>query len=394
MAQQRKIIYIIGSFNVGGAEKQLSMLASSLAKQNHQVHLFSLESSGPLRESLEDAGVNTHLGGYDSNAPRWQKILLLMRAQLRLLRLLFNVKPQVIHAFLPLTNFMGALAGHVSGVKIVITSRRALGTHQDRHRWWSIFDRLANRWSTVITGNSQAVIDDTIRRDRVAPGKMRLIYNGLNLGGHSVFSIERHAIRSGLGLTKEMVGIVYVANLIPYKGHLELIEAHSFLCRKRKNLRLFLIGEDRGIGDSLERRSQQLGVASSVFMLGRRNDVSRILSAMDIGVMASHEEGCSNALLEKLAAGLPVAATAVGGNTEVLSNMPGCVLSKPRSAEALAAAIEILIGKESLPSISARHRIDSITRRFSVSTMVDAHERLYWGNNELSRAEASDGTAS
>lgn len=309
-----------------------------------------------------------------------------MRAQLRLLRLIFNVKPQVIHAFLPLTNFMGALAGHVSGVKTVITSRRALGTHQERHRWWSIFDRLANRWSTVITGNSQAVIDDTIRRDGVAPGKMRLIYNGLNLSGDSVFSNERHAIRYSLGLTKETVGIVYVANLIPYKGHLELIEAYSFLCRKHKNLRLFLIGENRGIGDSLDHHSQRLGVASSVSMLGRRNDVSRLLSAMDIGVMASHEEGCSNALLEKLAVGLPVAATAVGGNPEVLADMPGCVLSKPRNAKALAAAIEILIGRESLPSISARQRIEGIRKNFSVSTMVDAHEQLYWGKNELSRA--------
>lgn len=388
--EKKKVLFVIGSFHVGGAETQLSMLAMELVKRGRQVHLFCLENDGPLRSSLDKAGVHTHVGRYDSNAPRWLKMLLLMRAQISLCTLIFKHRPQVVHAFLPLTNFMGAFAGHIAGVETVITSRRALGTHQERHRWWPLFDRLANRWSTLVTGNSQAVIDDTARRDGLAREKMRIIYNGLKLSGYDVFSADRLAIRSSLGLNEKHIGIVYVANLIPYKGHLELIEAFSLIRKNNPYVRLFLVGEDRGIGDSLKQYVERLGVGSSVSLLGRRDDVSRILCAMDIGVMASHEEGCSNALLEKLAGGLPVAATAVGGNPEALADMPGCVLSKPRDAEALAAAIESLINNENLPSIQARHRIDNILKRFSVSAMINAHELLYWPEYEAHSADNRD----
>lgn len=373
----KKILFVIGSLQVGGAETQLSMLATELVRRGWTAHLFSLEDGGPLRETFETGGVHVHIGGYDSCAPRWKKILLLARAQCRLIWLSIKVRPLVVHAFLPLTNFMGALAARMAGIGAIVTSRRALGTHQDRHKWWPWFDRIANRCSTVITANSQAVVEDTIRRDGVAPGKLRLIYNGLNLDGVGIFSEARKPVRESLGLLEEDIALVFVANLIPYKGHRELIEGFAVVYRTHPEVRLFLIGEDRGIGGELSVLAERLQVASAVKMLGRRNDVSNLLCGMDIGVMASYEEGCSNALLEKLAAGLPVVATRVGGNSEVLEGMPGCVLTAPKDASSLAFGIGSLIGVECLPSPAARLRMDRVSNSFSVATMVKAHEDLY-----------------
>lgn len=373
----KEIIFVIGSLQVGGAETQLSMLATELVRRGWTAHLFSLEDSGPLRKTFETGGVHVHIGGYDSRAPRWKKALLLARAQLRLIWLSLKLRPQVVHAFLPLTNFMGALAGRIAGIRVIVTSRRALGTHQDRHKWWPWFDRIANHCSTVITANSLAVIEDTIRRDRVDPGKVRLIYNGLRLDGGDVFSEARKSVRESLGLSENEVALVFVANLIPYKGHRELIEGFAVVYRTHPEVRLFLIGEDRGIGSELSVLAERLQVASAVKMLGRRNDVPSLLCGMDIGVMASHEEGCSNALLEKLAAGLPIVATRVGGNSEVLEGMPGCVLTDPKDANSLAVGISSLIGIECLPSSEAQLRAGKTSKRFSVESMVRAHEELY-----------------
>jgi glycosyltransferase involved in cell wall biosynthesis len=98
---------------------------------------------------------------------------------------------------------------------------------------------------------------------------------------------------------------------------------------------------------------------------------------MDLGVMSSHEEGFSNALLEKLAAGLPVVATNVGGNPEALENMPNCVLVKPQDAEDLARGLALAIGQLGAdePDRAIRRRL--VRERYSVDAMVDAYERLY-----------------
>jgi glycosyltransferase involved in cell wall biosynthesis len=102
-----------------------------------------------------------------------------------------------------------------------------------------------------------------------------------------------------------------------------------------------------------------------------------LLSAMDIGVLASHEEGFSNALLEKLAAGLPVVATDVGGNPEALEGMPDCVLVKPEDAEDLSRGLASLINQLAGAAAGREMRRRLVRERYSVDAMVDAYERLY-----------------
>jgi glycosyltransferase involved in cell wall biosynthesis len=98
---------------------------------------------------------------------------------------------------------------------------------------------------------------------------------------------------------------------------------------------------------------------------------------MDVGVIASHEEGFCNALMEKLAAGLPVVATDVGGNPEAVSGMPGCVLVKPRDPADLARGLLAVV--ERLPEQTAdrKYRQQVMRERYSIRTMVDAYETLY-----------------
>lgn len=378
-----KILFVIGSLHIGGAENQLLLLATELVRRGRQVLLFSLENDGPLKAALSSAGVHVRTGGYDSRVPRWRKILLLIRAQWRLFLLAATSRPQVLHAYLPLTNLMGAVAGRAAGVRMIITSRRALGTHQDRHPWWPWFDRIANRLSTVITANSRAVVEDTLARDRVDEGKIRLIYNGLRISNAVPDSASRNAERSSLGLEDRHIAIVCVANLIPYKGHFDLIEAFAALHAKYPDVRLFLVGEDRGIASTLTERMSALGIGSVVQLLGRRADVWQLLSAMDVGVMASHEEGFSNALLEKLAAGLPVVATDVGGNGEALADMPDCVLVKAKDAVDLSCGLEKVVANVSVSVVRNRQRREMVIARYATENMVERHEAIYgngaWG---------------
>jgi len=168
-----------------------------------------------------------------------------------------------------------------------------------------------------------------------------------------------------------------VANLIPYKGHSELVEAFARIAAGDPRLKLFLIGKDRGIAQALMSTACRLGVANKINLMGQRSDVPTLLSAMDIGVLASHEEGFSNALLEKLAAGLPVVATDVGGNPEALEDMPNCFLVRPKDPEDLARGLRDAVGSLGADDRNRKIRQSLVRERYSVDAMVDAYERLY-----------------
>jgi glycosyltransferase involved in cell wall biosynthesis len=216
-----------------------------------------------------------------------------------------------------------------------------------------------------------------VARDGIARDKLALIYNGLQFAVPSDIVELRRRLRQELSLEEGDIALVCVANLIPYKGHAELIEAFGQLLAEGANVTLFLVGQDRGIGASLAAQAEALGVADRVRFLGRRSDVKTLLYAMDIGVMASHEEGFSNALLEKLAAGLPVVATSVGGNPEALEGMPDCLLVEPKNPASLLGGLRQAVTHAAESAQRRDLRSQLVIDRYSVEATVGRHEKLY-----------------
>jgi glycosyltransferase involved in cell wall biosynthesis len=373
------ILFVIGSLGLGGAESQLVMLARGLSRRGTRCAVFVLEPWGPLGSGLTSAGIRIIDGGFDSSAPRAIRIVQLLRALLRLWWFAIRTRPGVIHGFLPVTNLFAALAGRCAGIPMIVTGRRALGTHQDRYPLFKPFDRLTNRLSHRVTVNSRAVGNDTIRRDGIDPHRLVLIPNGLDSSRFAVAADDRPAIRESLGLLPKDRIIVCVGNLIAYKGHADLIDAFGAVLKNRTSIRLLLAGEDRGIGALLRQRADALGIVGAIEFLGRRSDIERILAAGDLFVLPSHEEGFSNALLEAMASGLPVVATDVGGNREALEDGALGLLVPPGNPAALAAAIGRLLDDTTLGnSLGARAR-SRISQHYSPESMIDAHLALYNG---------------
>lgn len=372
-----KVLFAVGSLELGGTESQVAMLIRELMHRGYRCELFVLEAKGPFRSILEQHGVPVHDGGCDSGAFKAVKVFLLLRALCRFWLLALRLKPDVLHAFLPLMNFMGSLAGRAAGIRKIITSRRALGTYQDRHPNQKLFYRIANALSDRVTVNSVAVWRDVVRRDGIAAEKLVLIRNGLDIGRFSEQEGARDAVRKNLMLGDGELGMVAVGNLIPYKGHADLIKALPKVLQKTGNVRLFIAGEDRGIQSDLERLASSLAVSDRVHFIGRRDDVPSLLMAMDIYVMPSHEEGFSNALLEAMAAGLPIVATDVGGNREALDDGSAGMLVPPHDPEVLYRAIAKLLDDGVLRSrIAAMAK--ACAQAYSIPEMVEAHIRLYF----------------
>jgi len=341
------------------------------------VDVFLFEKTGLLIEQLRQAGVPMQDGGYRTLGSKIRKLISISLCQARLFWRLLWLRPDVVHGFLPLPNFMGAVAGRMAFVPLVITSKRALGRYQDRDPGFRWLDRIANALSHVITANSRAVARDAQARDGYDISRIVVIPNGLDFSRFDETRHRRDDTRNELRLSNADVAIAMVANLIPYKGHRELIEAFARIAANDHRLKLFLIGRDQGILQALIGDARRFGVSDRINLMGERSDVPTLLSAMDIGVMASHEEGFSNALLEKLAAGLPVVATNVGGNPEALEGMPDCILVRPQDVDDLARGLTAAIGGLGADDQNRKIRQSHVRERYSVDAMVDAYERLY-----------------
>lgn len=374
-----KILFVIGSLRIGGAESQLTLLAQEAAKLDIDVRVFVLTSHGELKNYLKGSKIPVIDGGYEIKCSKFKKIFLLLKSQLKLVWLCLRWRPQIVHAFLPYTNFMASLAARLTFLPLIITSWRSLTcSYRNNNSFSRILDYLSMRLSSCIVCNSQAVLNDICEQDKgISLSKIKVIYNGVALPFEKLDESARYVGREALGLKPENIGLVYVANLIPYKGHIDLIEAFSLLRQKYGNLKLFLIGESRGIQHKVAQRACDLQVDKDVVFLGLRKDVSTLLKYMDIGIMASHEEGFSNALLEKLAAGLPIVATNVGGNAEALTDMPECLLVEPRNPIIMSQALDYLIQNLEESKSKSMIRIQKTKDRFSINTMVNQYINLY-----------------
>jgi len=277
---------------------------------------------------------------------------------------------------------MGALAGRMGGVPVVITSRRGLGNHQDRHLILKPLDRIANQLSYRVTVNSKAVWNDIINRDHIDESKLVLIYNAVDPTLFEEALRYREKVRRELGIKPHEKVTIVVANLIPYKGHSDLLKAARQVVDQIPEAKFLLVGEDRGIQKDLERGAQDLGISDGVVFMGQRSDIAELLAASDLSVLPSHEEGFSNVILESMSAGLSVVATCVGGNPEaVVDGVTGCLVP-PRNPAAMAEKIVDLLGDpERAKSWGERGR-KRVKELFTIERMVEGHLKLYEGREE------------
>lgn len=373
----RRILFVISTLSQGGAEQQMVTLIEQFMRRDMDCAIFLLDGGGVLRPRLEATGVTIHAMNYLAKTNLVARLLTLVVALFKLWWLAVRWRPDVLQAYLPLTNFMGALAGRLAFVRLVVTGRRGLGTHQDRYPLWSLFDRMTNGLSSVVTCNSAAVADDTVARDHLSRRKIALIANGVDFSRFDYLPQRSTEMRKNLGIYEPTLAVATVANLIRYKGHADLLTAVALLAPAPGAFKFFFIGRDDGIGADLERQADNLGISDFVVFLGARSDVPKLLAAMDVFILPSHEEGSSNALLEAMAVGLPIIATDVGGNSEALDNGTYGILVPPKNPRALAdAIIRVCADLNGVRKKGALARV-YVRSNFSVDKLAEAHLQLY-----------------
>jgi glycosyltransferase involved in cell wall biosynthesis len=361
-----KVMLLMVGLGVGGTEGQVLELASRLDRRRFEVSVCALKGADVIAHELRALGVRViTLDGKGV----WD-----VRVLYRLYRVILAERPDVIHAFLWLANLASSLVGRFLGVPVVIWSYRDVEVWKTKAHW--LVDRVAVRWADAVTCCSDAVRRFVLTHMNEQEHKFATIHNGVNLEG---FGSSRRVSRSELGLREGVFVIGTVCRLYePKKGLAVFLRALTMMRggASAPPCQLLIVGEGPALG-SLRDLSVELGVAGWVVFAGVRRDIAGVLPLMDVFVMPSLYEGFGIAIVEAMAAGRPVIASAVGGIPEIVVHGETGLLVPGGDAVALADAMETLLSHpEQARAMGMRGR-ERVRERFSIETAVQRHEQLY-----------------
>lgn len=364
-----KVFFLLDSFMIGGTETQAVELARRLDPKSYQVTIGCLRREGPLLERLEGTPVEiveVDMGGGVDSPSGMLRIL-------KLARFLRKGRFRILHAHDLWSNIVGMFAAMLARTPVTITSQRDLS----HAAWYGTYRRRVLRFlqrrSSVVLTNAKAIRDGLIEQDHLPPDKVCVVYNGVDLERFSAPADRANLFPGSEG--KKL--IVLVGNMITdVKGHQVLISAAPDVVKAHPQTQFVLVGE--GIKRAeYQQRVKDLGLQANFLFLGRRNDVPAILSCCDIAVLPSLAEGLPNAVLEYLAAGLPVVASGLGGNLEIIQDGTTGLLVPPQDSRALAAALITLLTNDGLAARIASSGREYVERHFSFERLVADMDKLY-----------------
>jgi glycosyltransferase involved in cell wall biosynthesis len=355
----KRIAIVTNGLTVGGAEKQLVGLALSLKQRGDEVALISILPSAAHEELLSAAGIPITVLPLRRGARGLSAIL----AGTRVLR---SFRPDVLVCFVYQAMVLGRIAGRCSGVPTIISSIR---NERFGGRSRELVVRLTDRLGSVTTTNSAEAGRNLIGRRIVPARRLMIIPNGIDLSLYQRSEPSRRQLRRELGVSEAGFLWLAVGSLTKQKDYPTLLTAMT----RTEPSRLCIAG-DGPLRPELEQRVAGLGLGERVSFLGVRHDIPSMLSAADGLVLSSSYEGSPNAVLEALAAELPVVATRVGGNAELVEDGVSGFLVAPGDPLALAAAMQRLMrcsrherqamGLRGRAHIQAEHDLSDVHRRW------------------------------
>jgi len=307
------VLFIIDSFEQGGSERQ----ALQLLRQMHEsgrcnVRIACLQDKGSLRADAEALGV----GEIPEYALTSFYDLNFVKQVRRFTRFLKENRIDVVHTHCFYTNVFGMTGAFLARVPARVTSKGE--TEGFRTQAQKRVERMAFRMAHRVIANCKMVQNQLVR-EGVAPKRIIQHYNGLDLDRLKVpEGLRREDARAMFGLPNDRRFMTIVANLHnPVKAHPMFLRSAALVRRAIPDAAFVIAGEGE-LEPMLREFAAELGIADDVFFIGRCDRVAELLFASDIGVLSSRAEGFANAVLEYMAAGLPVVATDVGGLREAI----------------------------------------------------------------------------
>jgi glycosyltransferase involved in cell wall biosynthesis len=364
--ERLRILYTVNRMDIGGSQTHLLQVLRLLDRNQFEPMLCCLSGEGALLDTARETGatvVGVGLGRLKSPSAAG--------AVLRLTRFMRRARIDIVHNYLLRANVAGTLAARLARVPLVLTSKR--GCHEMRGLELAAV-RLSNRLADCVTANAEAVRRYVHDNEGCPLEKMVVIPSGIDTDRFAPLAPADYKARLGVAPHRRVVGIV--TRMRVRKGVEEFLRAMGMVREQMPEACAVVVGEV-DLDASLRALVQELRLDGHLHLLGRRSDMAEVLSAFDLFVLSSHDEGMSNAILEAMAMQRPVVATDVGGTNEVVQDGRTGVLVPAKDPAALAQGIlRVLRAPQEGAAMGERGRAIAV-ERFSARAMVRQMEQLY-----------------
>jgi glycosyltransferase involved in cell wall biosynthesis len=362
-----KVLKFLTNFNIGGTERQFVQMVQQMDLDRFDLRLGCFARRGGFLPLVESRGIPLT----EFTIRRLYSPFTLWR-QLQFAHYLRWNRFQVVHTYGFYPNFFAVPAARLAGVPVIIASIRDTGEVWEPKK--RLLQKAVCKLATCVLANADAVRSQLIR-DGYNERKLAVIRNGVDLP-----RLDRREasgpIRQEFGIPQDSPIITVLSRINELKGIQYFLDALPAVLTRVPNARFLIVG-DGPARVGLESYAQSKSFGRSVIFTGARLDVPKILQETSISVLPSLSEGLSNVLIESMAAGVPVVATNVGGNPEIVDEGTTGLLVPPRDANALAAAmLKLLSDPESAARMGSAGR-DRIERRFSMGRAVHETQQLY-----------------
>jgi glycosyltransferase involved in cell wall biosynthesis len=374
------ITHFVESLDRGGLERVVIDLVRTQREAGDRCQVVCLFTTGALADELLALGVPV----LSCNKRRG----LDLRAILTARRLLREHATEILHTHNAISHYYAVLASRGLSLRRIVSTRHGMGATRaaaqrgTRQRSWRD-DRL--EWlygKSMAFTHTVAAVCETARREfqqrkDLPARKIVAVPNGIHLERFTPASADaRRRLREMLGVPEKTRLAGFVGRLTWAKDHATLVQAFRLVREQLPETALILIG-DGPLRPALEELAQAEGVAERVFFLGDRNDIHMLLRGLDLFVMSSITEGYSVALLEACASALPIVATRVGGNPEIVRDNINGALVTPGAPPELAAAMVSILGNEGRAVSMGSAGRSWVLQHGSLSTMAARYAEIY-----------------
>jgi len=368
-----RILYVIGSLDFGGTEKQFYLLLKYLNRNRYRPLVVNLSAEdGYWVKKIRELGVELIL------LPRsghWE-----MARLLHLLRVIHRQKPHIVHSYQPHANIYAGLAAMISGHKRTVASHRSFASYIDKGGFpGKLISRAVYRGAGTVVCNSRSLCEDIRKRYR---GRIRtqIIFNGIepSLLGDGNDGIE---LRRRLCVPQDAPVVGTVGRLVAVKNHGLLLDIAEKVLGYYPNA-YFVIAGDGPLRKELSDRAARLGISDRVVFTGYIDDVPRLLKIFDVFVLTTSNgsgngEGFPNAIMEAMDCGKPCIAGELDGAKELVVDGETGYLVRYDSKNAYAERILELLRNGDLRVEMGKNARAAIAGRYAADAMVREYERLY-----------------
>ncbi|HEY3377294.1 MAG TPA: glycosyltransferase [Armatimonadota bacterium] len=361
-----RLTFVITGLSYAGVEVQMLRVATQLRQRGWQIEVISMTPPQALAEEFADAGIPVTSLDMTPGVPD-------PRALWRLTTLLRRSRPHIVHAHMVHANILARLVRPFSQIPILISTAHNIN---EGGRWRELAYRLTDRYTELTVNVSQAAVDRYVEIGAVPREKIRLVPNGVDSEKFAPNPARRTQMRKALGVGDGFTWLA-VARFEEAKDYPTMLRAFAQHRQQWPSSRLLLVG--RGTTESAMRQlTTELGLDDAIYFLGVRPDIPALMNAADAYLMSSRWEGMPNVLLEASASGLPIVATRVGGNAEVVRDGETGFLVPAGDMAALAGAMarvmRFSVDELAEMGVNARQNME---QEYSLARIVDIWDALY-----------------